>query len=198
MKKLIIFLIVLLLPINCYALERKTVKLDSCIDGDTISVIMSKRKVKVRMLAIDTPELEHNNKKEEPYGLEAKNFTCNRLKKAKKIELEFDKKSSKKDKYDRYLAWVFYDGKLLQKEIVKNGYADVTYLYDNYKYIDQLKEANTYAKLNKKGIYSDIDTSKYTKERTIEKIIYEFYKKLKASVNDFMEEILKKIDEKSI
>ena len=194
MRKHLIILIILLFPINCYALDKKEVTLKSCIDGDTANFIMNNKEIKVRFLAIDTPEIEHNNVKEEPYGIEAKNFTCKKLKNANKIELEFDKNSNKKDKYNRYLAWIFVDDKLLQNELVKNGLAQVAYLYGDYKYTDILKESEIKSKLSKKGIYSDVDTSQYTNSKSIETIIYNFYIKLKADVNQFIDEILKQIN----
>ena len=198
MKKIIVLLILFLIPINCYAIDKKEVKFYSCVDGDTANFIMKNKKIKVRFLAVNTPELSHNGKEEEPYAYEAKEYTCKKLTNAKKIEIEFDKKSNKKDKYGRYLAWVYVDKKLLQNELVKKGYADLTYLNDDYKYADTLKKSKQIAIKNKKGIFSDEDNSKYTKEKTIDKIIYNFYKKLKASVNDFMDEILKEINKKSL
>jgi len=39
------------------------------------------KKVKIRFLAIDTPEVDKN----EPYSREAKEYTCNALKNAKEI-----------------------------------------------------------------------------------------------------------------
>lgn len=149
MKKYIFILLIFVFPIiNVYANNRKEVKLYKCIDGDTIKVIYNNKKVKVRLIAIDTPEINEN------YSIEATDFTCNKLKSSSKIELEFDKNSKKKDKYNRYLAWVFCDDILLQNELVKNGYANVAYLYDNYKYTNKLIKSNEIAKENKKGIYS--------------------------------------------
>ena len=190
---LLLLLLILIIPINCQALDKNKVKFSSCVDGDTANFIMNKKIIKVRFLAIDTPEIKHQNQMEEPYGQKAKNFTCKKLKTANKIELEFDEKSKKKDKYERYLAWVFVDDKLLQNELVKNGLAEVTYLYDDYKYVDILKESEVQAKLNKKGIYSD--DAGY---QNMQMIIYNFYKKLKADVNSFLKEIIKEIDKKSI
>ena len=193
MKKYIILLIILLLPINVNAIEKKEVLFSSCIDGDTAVFKMDKRNIKVRFLAVDAPELKHFDTEEQPYAKEASNYTCKKLKNAKKIELEFDEKSKKKDKYNRYLAWVFIDDKLLQNELVKNGYVKVTYLYDDYKYIDVLKKSEEKAKQSKKGIYNDkLD------DETIQKLIYNFYKKLKVETTKFIKEILKEIDKKSL
>ncbi|MBO6145283.1 MAG: thermonuclease family protein [Bacilli bacterium] len=199
MKKIFIIFVLLLslAPLNVYAQDKKDVKYKSCIDGDTATFVMNKRKVKVRLLAVDTPETNHPTKGEEPYGKEAKKFTCNKLKNAKKIQLEFDDNSDKKDKYDRYLAWVFYDDHLLQSELVKRGYAEVTYLYGNYKYTSLLKDNEENAKIKKVGIYSDVDNSEYTKntdtKTKVKKIAKKYAKKLSASIYQFISEILDEI-----
>lgn len=36
--------------------------------------------------------------------------------------------------------------KLLQKELLKQGYAKVAYVYDDYKYLQSMKEAEVYAR----------------------------------------------------
>jgi len=199
MKKIFILLLVMICmyPLNIYANERKEVKLKKCIDGDTISVILNKKVRKIRLLAIDTPETNHPEKGEEPFGKEAKDFTCNKLIYAKKIELEFDKNSNNKDKYNRNLAWVFYDGNLLQNELVKNGYAEVTYLYDDYKYTGRLKDSENYAKIHRKGIYSNKDTSYYRRKNNLEKRIKnrlkKFMNKIYSNINKLFDEILEEI-----
>ena len=165
MKKRVIYLILfmlLVIPGVTYANEKKEVEFKSCIDGDTARFIMDKEEIKVRFLAIDTPETNHPKKGEEPYGKEAKEFTCNRITNASKIELEFDDNSDKKDKYNRYLAWVYVDDSLLEEELVQNGLAKVAYLYGDYSYTDELKKVEEEAKENKVGMYSDIDNSYYT------------------------------------
>ena len=89
--------------------------------------------------------------------------------------LEYDNKSDKVDKYDRTLAWVWIDDTLLQKELVKNGYAKVAYLYDEYKYASELKKFEEYAKENKINIWSEYvppkkAKKKITKESLIDKL----------------------------
>ena len=151
MKKYIIVLLIsiLFLPTSVFAKKIK-VKLDKCIDGDTVSVIMNKETVKVRFLAVDAPEID----KEEPYSTEAKDFTCELLTSAKNIYLEKDPSADETDKYNRYLAWVWADDILVQKELVEIGYAKVAYLYSEYKYDDELKEFENYAKENKLNIWA--------------------------------------------
>lgn len=159
MKKVVLFFIVLVFLTNVNAANIKgdkiKVSFEKCIDGDTADFKYKGELIKVRFLAIDTPELKDDDEKVVKYGNKAKNFTCNKLKKAKTIYLEFDSKSDKKDKYDRYLAWVFVDNNLLQEEIIENGYAKVAYLYGKYKYVDDLKEAEKKAKNEKLNIWSE-------------------------------------------
>ena len=158
-KKILLFIIILLFSLNVKALNLENnkikVKFYKCIDGDTASFKYNDEVIKVRFLAIDAPELEHEEQEEEPFAKESFNYTCNQLKKAKKIILEFDNNADRQDKYERYLAWVFVDDELLQEKIIKNGYAKVAYLYDDYKYTSKLKRAQRSAKRNKKGIWCD-------------------------------------------
>ena len=137
MKKILyIFIISLfIIPLNVYA-KKTEVKLSKCIDGDTVSIIINNEERKVRFLAVDAPEIDTN----EAYSLEAKEFTCNILTNAKKVYLEYDKNSDKEDKYERILAWVWADDILVQKELVKEGYAKIAYLYGDYKYTSELNK----------------------------------------------------------
>jgi len=155
---LLLFLSIFFIGINLvYAND--TVNFSKCIDGDTLKVKKSKEEITVRMLAIDTPELDKNGNKGEYYANEASEFTCNKIKNAKKIELEYDINSDRTDKYDRVLAWVFVDGELLQDDLVKNGYAKVAYLYADYKYTSVLKESQELASAKEMGIW-DSDAKK--------------------------------------
>lgn len=155
MKKLTWILFVFLLGLsNTYASNRTTVTLKQCVDGDTAKFSIDNKTETVRFLAIDTPETKHPTKKEEAFGKIASNYTCERLKKANMIELEFED-NNKTDKYHRLLAWVFIDNTLLQDELVKKGYAKVAYLYDDYRYNNLLKKHETEAKLSEVGIWNE-------------------------------------------
>lgn len=148
MKKLIL---VLLLIFPFFVFAKEEVKYSKCVDGDTIKVIRKKEEITVRLLAVDTPEVN----KKEYYAKEASDYTCNLIKKAKKIELEYDSKSSETDKYGRVLAWVYVDDELLNDELIKNGYAKVAYLYAHYKYVDILKVHEKKAQNSNIGIWNN-------------------------------------------
>ncbi len=158
-KSYLIFIISLLFfNINVLAIssdEKIEVSLIKCIDGDTAKFKINDKEETVRFLAIDTPESVHANKKVEEYGKEASNYTCNLLNNASKITLEFDSNSDKYDKYDRLLAYVYADNKMIQKSLLEVGYAKVAYLYDDYKYTKDLLKIEEKAKNDKLGIWSN-------------------------------------------
>ena len=154
MKKVVIILLSLFLINNVNAKE--VVTLSKCVDGDTAWFYLNNEEIKTRFLAIDTPE---STNKIEEYGKEASEFTCNKLKNAKKIEIEYDENSDKLDKYDRHLVWVFVDEELLQNLIIKEGLAKVDYLYGDYKYTSILQNSQIEAENNKLNIWSDTNNS---------------------------------------
>lgn len=129
------------------------VSLAKCVDGDTARLYIEGKETVVRFLAIDTPETVKQGTEEHPFGKEASSYTCEALTNANEIKLEFEN-SNEKDKYDRTLAWVWVDGLLLQQSLVAEGFAEVKYLYGEYKYTEQIQAIQTQAKLDKKGIWS--------------------------------------------
>ena len=201
-KKVVFLLIIFLFPGVVFASGREEVTLSKCVDGYTAKFIINNKEETVRFLAVDTPETKHPTKGEEPYGKEASDYTCNRLKEVNKIELEYDDNSTKTDKYNRYLAWVFVDDNLLQAELVKNGLAEVAYLYGDYKYTDLLKDYEQTAIATKVGMHSDTDTSSYTKDKEAsskkknkkqEKSTENDKEKIKNSILDYISSLLDEI-----
>lgn len=175
MKRYVILLFISLLFIsNDVNAETVKVKLKKCVDGDTARFIIGNEVKSTRFLAINTPEIKHGKKKAEPYGVEASDYTCKRLKNAKEITLEYDDNSDKTDKYGRVLAWVFVDDELLQKDLIKKGYAEVKYLYGDYKYTKDLEKLQKKAKKEKLNIWSD------NKDKNNEK----------KEENDFLDELI--------
>lgn len=211
MKKIVIvFFCSICFLTNVYA-ERKEVTFESCIDGDTIKVLIDGKKTTVRFLAVDTPETKHPKKGVEPYGKEASDYTCNRVKNAKKLEIEYDSGSSKIDKYERALGWIFVDDSLLQKELIEKGYAKVAYLYGKYMYTEELQREEEKAKKSKLGVWSDEvqsetqstdntsnieetkDTNTNEEKSFIEKLIDKILDSLKDAINNLFKKIKKEI-----
>jgi micrococcal nuclease len=99
-------------------------------------------------LYIDTPEV---HPVEEPLGKEAADFTCNMLKNADSIYIEYD--GERVDQYDRVLGWIWVDDLLLQEELTKKGYVDYFFEYNQPKYRDRILRAFQEAKKNKVGLF---------------------------------------------
>lgn len=97
------------------------VSLVRCVDGDTAIFTENGESFSVRFLGIDTPE---STAKFEPWGKAASDFTCDKLTNAETIVLQADPSSDRLDSYGtRYLSWVWYDGRLLNLELVELAYS---------------------------------------------------------------------------
>lgn len=173
---------------------REVVMLSSCVDGDTAKFITSDGEKTTRFLAIDTPETVHPKKKAEPFGKEASEYTCHALSHAKEIVLEYDPGSEKVDKYDRYLAWVFVDGTLLQQKLVEEGLASVAYLYGDYRYTSLLQDSEAVAKVHQVGRWNEdavrLKESELNQKEDVS-FFDSFFDKLKEFVDNIIEEIRK-------
>ena len=147
-------LFLLLCPVIVNA-EKTDVSFVKCVDGDTAVVKLNGYDTKIRFLAVDTPETKHPTKGEQKGGKVASVFTCEALTKAKKLEIEYDAKSDRTDKYGRTLVWLYVDDVLFQKTLIKEGYAEVAYIYSKYQYVDELCKVQATAIKNKVGIWAD-------------------------------------------
>ena len=138
------------------------VDLVKCIDGDTAEFKLKNQNIKMRFLAIDTPEVKKNN-----MGGVAKDYTCNLLNKAKQIEISYEPGLTSTDKYNRHLGWVFVDDDLIQEKLIEVGYAKVRYIYAKYKYTNRLLKLQKVAQEKKVGIWSKYKSKKYDDERYV-------------------------------
>ena len=103
------------------------VKFLNANDGDTFNVEMDGKKQRVRLLMIDTPEMNYDKGDPMPYAEQAKALTVQLLEQANSVQLLFDK-GLQTDKYDRYLAYVFIDGVSLHEILLSEGLAAVRYV----------------------------------------------------------------------
>lgn len=218
MKKFlyVLSMILLLNPISVLAEEITTkntnaedensniqiVTLQECVDGDTARFLTTNNEIiKARFLAVDTPETVHPTKGVEPFGKEASEYTCTTLTNAKEIKLEYDENSKEEDNYGRKLVWVFTDGVLLQESLISKGYAEVAYLYADYKYTPLLQDSEAVAKANKLGVWSidevvDVtdEQEESTKTENEEKgFLDSLIDSLLGAVFDFINELLESI-----
>lgn len=118
-------------------------------DGDTILLVDGRR---VRLLGINTPEVEGRNKSEEAGGEQAKRWLMEALKDTR-IRLVED--TEKLDKYGRFLAHVFTErNRHVNLELVRQGLAAVNIYPPNLQYTDALVAAQEEAEAAGRGIWS--------------------------------------------
>ena len=128
---------ILLLAILYASLFAFVGKVVSIHDGDTITVLQNKQKIKVRLFGIDAPE------KKQDYGQRSKQFLASLI--AGQI-VEVEPKG--KDRYKRTLGIIHFKGQDINSEIVLNGYAWAYVKYSRI-YVDQEKTARE----NKRGLW---------------------------------------------
>ena len=141
---------------------KQEVTVKSFVDGDTSyfnvpEEMSSTGNIKVRYLAIDTPE---TSGKVEEYGKKASDFTRGKLEKASSVILESDDSEWHIDSTGtRYLAWIWYREneeepyRNLNIEILQNGLAFGSSSANN-RYGDTCMAALNFAKENKLNVFS--------------------------------------------
>lgn len=119
-------------------------------DGDTV---LLENRTKVRLLGINTPEIESRRKTGEPGGEEARRWLKKSIE-GKKVSLVRDTAAT--DHYKRTLAHIFTeDGSHINLKLVQLGLASVNIHPPNLKYSEQLLNAQRFAEQNRKGIWGD-------------------------------------------
>ena len=101
------------------------------VDGDTIHVRVGNRIEKVRYIGVNTPEVHHPRKGEEPGGREATEVNRG-LVGARHVRLETDVQA--RDRYGRLLAYVWVDDMMVNAELVRRGYAQVMTVPPNVRH----------------------------------------------------------------
>jgi len=135
------------------------------LDGDTLKVEHKGRPESVRLIGIDAPESRPNKKAKKDaqrgegdlntitsLGKEATRYVKSLVKPGDIIRIEFDKQI--RDKYGRLLGYVYLsDGKMLNEEIVKAGYAHMMTYPPNVKYQERFLRAYREARENHRGLW---------------------------------------------
>jgi len=122
-------------------------------DGDTITVNLDGRSETVRLVGIDTPELEDERAEYRRAAEAAREFARSALK-GKTVTLEADGRQRDRDRYERLLRYVILgDGTNFNEELVRKGYARV---YDRFAFTlkPEFKRAEAEAKSQHLGIWS--------------------------------------------
>lgn len=141
------------------------VELAAVHDGDTLRL---KDGRKLRIIGINTPELERKNKPADPLAHEARNALQQLLQGKSEIKLRYGKE--KYDRYNRLLAHPFLsDGTNITEQLLKKGMGFSLVVPPNNWQSDCYKKAEDHARQNKLGIwkhphYQPVDAQLVTKK----------------------------------
>lgn len=149
------------------------------IDGDTLLVDCQGRKESVRLIGIDTPESRVTRKAQKDAeknkedikniikaGRAATRFVQTLVKPGDEVMIEFDVQV--RDKYGRLLGYVYLpDGKMLNEEILRAGYANLLTYPPNIKYVDRFLKAYREARENKRGLWGSASLKPPDKKLTL-------------------------------
>lgn len=135
-----LLLTTLLTSFSALASETVTGRVVKVSDGDTLTLQMKNRTIKVRLAEIDTPE------KAQPYGLTARTALVNKvMNKTIVVRIETT------DRYGRSIGHIFFNDRDINREMVKEGHA---WVYRQYLRDQSLLLIEKQARLAKRGLWA--------------------------------------------
>lgn len=140
----------------------------SWTDGDTLRVALASRTVRVRLIGIDAPEISPRDRAARQgrqlgkdaatiayLGRQAKAAAERLVPPRTRIRLETDVQPY--DRYDRLLVYVFLpDGRMVNEELVRQGWAMVLTIPPNVRYHDRFVRAQQDARQRRRGLWSGL------------------------------------------
>ena len=148
MKKILLMILTSIIFISSVNAEeqKEEVKLINCDSAVFLTVETTTGYKRIRLLMMDSSTGSLDK--------EINDYVCNKVKNASKLEIELDSLSDKENKYKETLVYLYVDGYLLQNDLISLGYAQVNYVYNDYKYVDELCNLQKSALENKLGIWN--------------------------------------------
>ncbi|MBD2137370.1 thermonuclease family protein [Anabaena sp. FACHB-1237] len=134
------------------AMVSGAVKISRVVSGQTVEILGTPESPniisQVRLIGLDAPDLS-----QKPWGEDSKKFLESLLGDGnKEVILEFD--LAKEDKNNRMLAYLWEDKKLVNEEMIKEGYGLFVGRSPNHKYDQRLEYAQQWARIMGKGIWN--------------------------------------------
>lgn len=142
---------------NCPASPSKdapSATVERAIDGRTIKLTEKVQGMDtVRLIGVDTPELDGKNGRPEPYAKEAAAFTAKELE-DKNVSLQIGE--DPEDPHHHLLAYVWTEdaSEMYNLTLLEEGYARVLTIEPNDKYQDCLKSAEADARERGRGLWA--------------------------------------------
>jgi len=128
-----------------------TVPVLKVTDGDTIHVRYQGRDERVRLIGVNTPEVDWYGGDAQCFGDEAGRYAQGRLTGAT-VQLAFD--VDLRDRYDRLLAYVYLGSELFNLTLVQQGYARADPVPPDTKMASLFAGAEAQARQADRGLWS--------------------------------------------
>lgn len=118
-------------------------------DGDTLTIVTRDgTRLKVRLYGIDAPEIPHDGQPGQPYGEEAKDALEKKISR-KTVRLDI----VERDQYERTVAIVFLGNRVINEEMVQEGFAWAYRKYLQGPYASGFIGAENEAREKKRGLW---------------------------------------------
>ncbi len=154
MKNLSVLFIVLLLPSFLWA-QGARIKVVSVHDGDTLTAVdvSNNTRVKVRLMGVDTPEVDFMKETQGDVALAARDFLRSLIPEDGIITLSED---SQIDKHGRILGRLLNGKTDINLEMLKNGWGMIYFIYPFEKRVaSDYSRASKEAYDNRLGVFSN-------------------------------------------
>ena len=129
------------------AQDPATATVTKIVDGDTIDVVHEGRELRVRLLNVDTPEID------ECLAEDAADFLEGRIPPGTEVELEWDQ--GRQDRYGRELTGVLEGDSLVNAEIARAGLGVAVLFEPNDRFYDEVLAAQEAAEAAGIGLFAD-------------------------------------------
>ncbi len=138
-------------PTSPESLAEGVYRVQRVVDGDTFDLEGGAR---IRLIGADTPETVQPNHPVEPFGPEATTFTERFVGDAGgEVRLQMDRE--RKDRFDRFLAYVFVGDSMLNEELIRAGLATARTEFNYSRTVKRrFRQAEDEAKAAGRGIWS--------------------------------------------
>jgi micrococcal nuclease len=132
--------------------ETKEYLVTYVVDGDTFKARIGTKEITVRILGINSPETVDPRKPVECYGPEASD-KAKTLLAGKSVILKSNPNRERRDKYGRYLLYVYEGNMFVNEFLIENGFAREYTVGRPYSFQQEFKKAEGEAQVNKKGLW---------------------------------------------
>lgn len=135
--------------------ERETVDVVRVVDGDTINIHDEHgQRERVRIIGIDTPEINHDGGRSECWAHEAHEMLEDIID-DRPVELVYDPSQGDRDEYDRLLRHVLVDGRSVAMLLIRAGAGTEFTFEDPYAGHDAHVSAERQARDDRLGVWGN-------------------------------------------